>query len=175
MTTRAQRRRRFLPGAGNKSRSLTPFVTAWQPMPVRFYPSKPRRFFSFLVSRFQLSTFPISDFASMSDEVIIRVEGLGKRYRISHQGERQRYVALPDVIAQKARGIFSKLKSAKQKAEISEDKAESRKQKSGTRELLMLPNFHFLLSTCPISALPSSEDFWALKDVSFEVKRGEVV
>jgi lipopolysaccharide transport system ATP-binding protein len=53
----------------------------------------------------------------MSD-VIIRVENLGKKYRISHQGGRQRYVALRDVIAQKSKGIFSKLKSGKQKTEI---------------------------------------------------------
>jgi hypothetical protein len=44
----------------------------------------------------------------MSNDVIISVEGLGKRYRISHQGERQRYVALRDVIAQKAKQLFSR-------------------------------------------------------------------
>src|ERR1039458_2158631 len=43
----------------------------------------------------------------MSD-VIISVEGLGKKYRISHQGERQRYVALRDVIAEKAKQLFSR-------------------------------------------------------------------
>jgi lipopolysaccharide transport system ATP-binding protein len=46
----------------------------------------------------------------MSDS-IISVENLGKKYRISHQGERQRYVALRDVIAEKVRGFFKKLKS----------------------------------------------------------------
>jgi lipopolysaccharide transport system ATP-binding protein len=65
----------------------------------------------------------------------IRVDGLGKKYRIRHQ--RDRYVALRDVIADKARGIFR------------------RPSARGAR--------------------PSLEDFWALKDVSFEVKRGEVV
>ena len=37
----------------------------------------------------------------MSD-YIIKVENLGKKYRIQHQGERERYVALRDVIASKA-------------------------------------------------------------------------
>jgi lipopolysaccharide transport system ATP-binding protein len=92
----------------------------------------------------------------MSD-VIISVEGLGKKYRISHQGERQRYVALRDVIAEKAKQGIQKLKFGKQKTEIKT--AEGQNQ---------LP-----LSTFPISALPASEDFWALHDVSFEVKRGE--
>ena len=37
----------------------------------------------------------------MSD-YIIKVENLGKKYSIQHQGERERYVALRDVIARKA-------------------------------------------------------------------------
>ena len=49
-------------------------------------------------------------------------------------------------------------------------KAESRKQKPDADD----PN-QFQLSAFPISALPSSEDFWALKDVNFKVKQGEVV
>src|SRR3954470_24505434 len=69
-------------------------------------------------------------------ETVISVEGLGKRYRIG--ANRERYVALRDVVA------------------------------SGTRAL-----GRRLLGRGP--ARPSTEDFWALKDVSFEVKRGECV
>lgn len=42
----------------------------------------------------------------MSNDVIISVENLGKKYRISHQGEKQRYTALRDVIADKVKGLF---------------------------------------------------------------------
>ena len=88
----------------------------------------------------------------MSD-VIISVEGLGKRYRISHQAEGRRYVALRDVIAQKLKAPFKFLRRSQN--------SEVRTQTSDLRP--------------PSSARSSSEDFWALKNVSFEVKRGEVV
>src|SRR5690348_8047362 len=69
----------------------------------------------------------------MSD-VAIRIDGLGKKYRIRHQ-QRERYVALRDVLSERARDLLR-----------------------GKRPYRR----------------PPVEDFWALKDVSFEVKRGEV-
>ena len=66
----------------------------------------------------------------MSDTVI-KAEGLGKRYIISHEAS-ERYTALRDVIPQKAKELFKRNKVAK-------------------------------------------EEFWALKDISFEVKKGEAI
>ena len=37
---------------------------------------------------------------------IIKVENIGKRYRVRHQQERQRYVALSDVIADRFKRLF---------------------------------------------------------------------
>ena len=37
----------------------------------------------------------------MSGNVVIRAENLGKKYLLKHQGDRQRYMALRDVIAQR--------------------------------------------------------------------------
>ncbi len=71
----------------------------------------------------------------MSDTVI-NVQGLGKKYQISHGGgERESYNTLRDALPKAMHALMHPLKRAR----------------------------------------ATSEDFWALKDVSFEIKRGECV
>jgi lipopolysaccharide transport system ATP-binding protein len=76
-------------------------------------------------------------------DVVIRAEGLGKKYMIGHAAERERYVALRDVMARSARSLWRK----------TTDMARGR----------------------AIVAGDTVEEFWALKDVSFQVGRGEML
>jgi lipopolysaccharide transport system ATP-binding protein len=74
---------------------------------------------------------------------VIIVENLGKMYHLSHKGQHQPYVALRDVIADGFKGF-------------------------GRRFASMLSQ-----SPVPSSQFSPTEDFWALKDVSFEVNQGD--
>ena len=110
----------------------------------------------------------------MSD-VVIQVDHLWKKYRLGvlgtgtlrHDFNRWLHRALgkPDPYAKV--GEIQKAESRKQTGE--EQKVESGKQKSDSDQ-----GSQSLLSTFPISAL-SSDEMWALRDVSFEVKQGEIL
>jgi lipopolysaccharide transport system ATP-binding protein len=91
----------------------------------------------------------------MSD-TIISVEGLGKKYVLSHQGGGERgYARFSERLEEWVKRPFGFL-------------AGDRRKKIGDRQNPLSPNSHLLSPS-------SKEEFWALKDVSFEVKRGEVV
>lgn len=75
---------------------------------------------------------------------VISVEKLGKKYLLNHQSQRQPYVALRDVVTDTCRNLGRRLAS---------------------------PFFHqYSTHKAQFSTV---EEFWALKDVSFEVKHGD--
>lgn len=76
-------------------------------------------------------------------EIVIKAEGLGKKYLIGHQSERERYTALRDVLARNVKSALNK-----------------------TRQVL---------SGQQLLAGDEIEEFWALKDIDFEIKRGDRV
>jgi len=78
----------------------------------------------------------------MSD-VVIKAEGLGKKYVIGHQAVDGRYVALRDVLTHNVRSMWHKTKDLF-RGDVSVH--------GDTRE-----------------------DIWALRDINFEIRQGEVV
>jgi len=80
----------------------------------------------------------------MADDVVIRAEGIGKKYLIGHAANRERYFTLRDIMASGVRDLWRKTVGM---------------ARGGT-----------IVATESIE-----EEFWALKDISFEVKRGEVL
>ena len=101
----------------------------------------------------------------MASDVIISVEGLGKRYRISHQQPGgMRYVALRDVLAETAKKPWRWLTARRPQT-----------TDHATSPVVGSPLPNSPLVSSPVVSSPRTEDFWALRDVSFSVRQGEVL
>jgi ABC-type polysaccharide/polyol phosphate transport system ATPase subunit len=79
----------------------------------------------------------------MGSDLVIHADGLGKKYVIDHESEREQYTALRDVIGRSARNFVRRTAD--------------------------------ILRGRPMFTGDTTEEFWALKDVNLEIKRGEVV
>lgn len=113
--------------------------------------------------------------------IAIRCEHLSKRYRI---GERESYKALRDVITDGVASPFRRLRSALTRnggssngsALSTQDAAfDSKSSSLITHDSSLDTNDSALGSETRNSKLETQNSFWALNDVSFEVKPGEVV
>ena len=78
----------------------------------------------------------------MAADIVVRAEGLGKKYLIGHETP-EKYVALRDVITRSFKGIARGAQN--------------------------------LASGRAIIAGDEFEEFWALKEIDFEIARGDVV
>jgi lipopolysaccharide transport system ATP-binding protein len=99
-------------------------------------------------------------------EYIIKIKNLGKKYRIRHQ-QPERYTALRDVIANGVRGFGSSV--------IEKSRHLFSRTVASTPSPFIGQSSPHHLTPNAQHRQPPSEDFWALKNVSFEVKEGEVV
>src|ERR1700693_1942880 len=90
----------------------------------------------------------------MSSETLISLENVGKLYYIKHKGSTERYTTLRDVITRGVRAPFASFS----KARVRTDSNAPLTNGSGL-----------------VHSGVSSEDFWAIKDVSFKVNQGDVI
>lgn len=86
-----------------------------------------------------------------NSDVVIRVEGLGKKYALHHQ-HTERYTALRDVLVRKATSAGRLLNPFTLAGQL----RKAQRQKIYRRDI-------------------SEEEFWALKDLNFEIRRGQRV
>lgn len=86
-----------------------------------------------------------------ASEVVIRVENLGKKYALQHQPS-QRYRALRDSISQRAKATARLLNPFTLAAQLQHAQRQASREKQA-----------------------ALEEFWALKDVNFEIQKGERV
>ena len=104
----------------------------------------------------------------MSD-IAIRCEGLSKQYRL---GERESYKALRDVITDAASAPFRKVRASlngRRSSVVGQPSADGANGHPSPVSGPPLETQNSKLKT------QDSDQFWALQDVSFEVKPGEVV
>ncbi len=99
------------------------------------------------------------------DDIIISVENVGKRYRISHQSQRQAYASLREVVSQKLRLPFEWFKNYSVKTSRHTDRGKAREAD------LVLNNEQCAANT----GVSMCEDFWALQNISFQIRKGDVV
>ena len=83
-------------------------------------------------------------------DIPISVSNLGKKYRLRHQQHRQRYVALRDVVTDSTKSLARRHLSAARQTPVYE-------VRPATSEPL------------------AEENFWGLRDVSFEIRLGDCV
>ena len=86
-----------------------------------------------------------------NSDVVIRVEGLGKKYALHHE-KSERYTALRDVVARQAKAAGRLLNPFTLAGQLRKVQREAAQERDASEEV-----------------------FWALKDVSFEIRRGERV
>lgn len=86
-----------------------------------------------------------------TSDVVIRVEGLGKKYSLHHE-QSERYTALRDVVASQAKAAGRLLNPFTLAGQLRKAQRQAAQEHGA-----------------------SEEEFWALKDVNFEIRRGERV